>query len=339
MKNFKLAALGGTFDRFHKGHENLLDLAFTCAASVYIGITDDYLNQNKELSQIIETYELRENNIREYLKKNNYLERTRIVKLHDIYGPTLKDPEIDCLVVSPLTKKGAKLINETRKEKGLNKLPILVCKLEKAQDRKYISSTRIRRGEINRQGFVYTNLINKTIKLSQKDKNKLKQPLGILIQNKQEFKTKFKKAPLKIIVGDQTGIFCLKNKLEADCLIFDSQSQREKLTFSPLDLISKNKLETVTNPAGTISLNLCKKIKTILSKQKHLLVKGEEDLAVVPAILLAPLDTLIFYGQPNQGIVVLKVTEEKKEWVRNFLQNLYKKRFLFLSSWRLSFSS
>ena len=43
-----------------------------------------------------------------------------------------------------------------------------------------------------------------------------------------------------------------------------------------------------------------------------IIVDGEEDLAVLPVVLLAPLDSLVFYGQRNQGLVLVKVTEEKK---------------------------
>ncbi|MBM3212057.1 DUF359 domain-containing protein, partial [Candidatus Poribacteria bacterium] len=48
-------------------------------------------------------------------------------------------------------------------------------------------------------------------------------------------------------------------------------------------------------------------------------VIGEEDLAGVPAILLSPLGTVVLYGQPQQGIVVVEVSEEKK---RQLLQLL-----------------
>jgi uncharacterized protein (UPF0218 family) len=46
---------------------------------------------------------------------------------------------------------------------------------------------------------------------------------------------------------------------------------------------------------------------------------GEEDLAVLPLILAAPLDTIIYYGQPNKGLVKILVSEENKERAYNIL--------------------
>jgi len=41
-------------------------------------------------------------------------------------------------------------------------------------------------------------------------------------------------------------------------------------------------------------------------------VSGQEDLAVLPAILLAPMGSFVIYGQPGQGFVVVEVLEKTK---------------------------
>ena len=41
------------------------------------------------------------------------------------------------------------------------------------------------------------------------------------------------------------------------------------------------------------------------------MVKGEEDLAVLPCLLIAPEDAVILYGQPNEGLVFVNVSEGK----------------------------
>ena len=43
-----------------------------------------------------------------------------------------------------------------------------------------------------------------------------------------------------------------------------------------------------------------------------LVVDGEEDLLALPSILFAPLNAYVLYGQPNEGIVVVSVTESLK---------------------------
>ncbi|HZJ18601.1 MAG TPA: DUF359 domain-containing protein, partial [Patescibacteria group bacterium] len=55
-------------------------------------------------------------------------------------------------------------------------------------------------------------------------------------------------------------------------------------------------------------------VNTFENKKKTLiLIKGEDDLAVLPLILCAPLNFYIYYGQPDKGVVEILVTEDVKE--------------------------
>jgi len=49
-------------------------------------------------------------------------------------------------------------------------------------------------------------------------------------------------------------------------------------------------------------------------------VKGEEDLLTLIAVLYSPETALVVYGQPHSGIVVVKVTSEKKAQVKEYLK-------------------
>jgi uncharacterized protein (UPF0218 family) len=49
------------------------------------------------------------------------------------------------------------------------------------------------------------------------------------------------------------------------------------------------------------------------------MVDGEEDLLALVAVLSAPEDALVVYGQPHVGIVVVKVTEETREKMRHIV--------------------
>ena len=55
--------------------------------------------------------------------------------------------------------------------------------------------------------------------------------------------------------------------------------------------------------------DIIKEIKSNVLKSKRmvLVVNGEEDLIVLPLIILFPLGYYIFYGQPNEGMVFLKI--------------------------------
>ncbi len=147
ISTFKKAAVGGTFDRLHSGHKTLLSRAFEVAEFVLVGITSDEM-----LSKEAESYNERKRALEKFLRK--FGKRCEIVKLHDAYGPAATDAELDAIVVSEETKHRAIEINEMRKKKNLKPLEIIVIPLVLAEDGAAISSTRIRRGEVDEEGRV-----------------------------------------------------------------------------------------------------------------------------------------------------------------------------------------
>jgi len=76
----------------------------------------------------------------------------------------------------------------------------------------------------------------------------------------------------------------------------------------------------VKNPAGEISTQLTAALKIALEQKfLHVEVIGEEDLAAVALVLLAPLESRIYYGQPEKGLVKIVVTEELKVRIQKIL--------------------
>jgi hypothetical protein len=75
---------------------------------------------------------------------------------------------------------------------------------------------------------------------------------------------------------------------------------------------------TVENPAGALTEALLETLGEAIAAEHTTLVRveGEEDLAVLPAMLLAPTDASVVYGQPGEGMVRVDVTPERREQVR-----------------------
>lgn len=70
----------------------------------------------------------------------------------------------------------------------------------------------------------------------------------------------------------------------------------------------------VKNPAGTLTEDLIGALEDAVARPPVLvIVEGEEDLAVIPLLRLAPMGSAILYGQPGEGAVVCIVTEELKK--------------------------
>ena len=78
----------------------------------------------------------------------------------------------------------------------------------------------------------------------------------------------------------------------------------------------------IFNPAAVIYPEAWSVIDTaIQDKDKYslIIVEGEEDLMGFPAVLLAPDDSVVLYGQPDVGIVWIPVNDENRKIARNLL--------------------
>src|SRR5580700_7565428 len=97
LYKFHRAIAGGTFDRFHVGHQKLLKTAFEQSEHVIIGIATDELFKNKLHSELIESYSTREKSVAEFLHKNEFINRSGIVSIHNFYGTSLEDKDLEAI--------------------------------------------------------------------------------------------------------------------------------------------------------------------------------------------------------------------------------------------------
>jgi len=151
-KTYRVVAMGGTFDVLHRGHRRLLRQAFSIGNKVMIGVTSDQFARTLHKPHKFDTYSKRKKDLERLLSRWGVLSRASIVPLDDRFGPTIRAQKIQALVVSRRTLKTAYEINAKRKAKGLRPLAIQPIDLILAEDRRPISSTRIRRGRIDREG-------------------------------------------------------------------------------------------------------------------------------------------------------------------------------------------
>ena len=148
-KSYKKVAVGGTFDKFHYGHKRLIDIAFDIGSCVVIGVTSNAFGGVKGK---IEPCNVRMSNLRNLLKEKH--QNYDIQELHEPYGSTISDESIDAIVVSEETDPTAFKINEIRNERGMKPLDIVTIGMVLADDGIPISSTRIRKGEIDKRGTI-----------------------------------------------------------------------------------------------------------------------------------------------------------------------------------------
>lgn len=142
--------------------------------------------------------------------------------------------------------------------------------------------------------------------------HEFKEPLGELYPNFQDAIPAIKEAKFLISVGDQTAKNLIDNDIIPDLGIIDGRIQRQDHNH---ELIHTENILKAENPAGTITKNLWETIEFAIkstlddNENRLIVVKGEEDLAVLSCILIAPEDAVILYGQPNEGLVFVNVSD------------------------------
>jgi pantetheine-phosphate adenylyltransferase len=151
-KQFKVVAVGGTFDELHKGHKALLLKAFEVGEQVLIGLCTDEFVAKMNKPHKVASYEDRLSELKAFLEEHGLTERAKILPLNDVFGVTLQKGCLEALVVSRETEPTARRINEKRAKRGLEPLNIIVIDMVPSENHTPISTTRIRRGEIDREG-------------------------------------------------------------------------------------------------------------------------------------------------------------------------------------------
>jgi pantetheine-phosphate adenylyltransferase len=146
--------VGGTFDPLHDGHKRLITRSFELAGMegrVTIGLTTDHFASRK--CHPVKHYSARKASLEQYIRESGFPSRYDIEPLNDRYGSAASE-DFDALVVSEETLPIAREINILRHEKGKRKVDIhqITCVL--AEDDRWISSTRIYRGEIDEHGHL-----------------------------------------------------------------------------------------------------------------------------------------------------------------------------------------
>ena len=157
--------------------------------------------------------------------------------------------------------------------------------------------------------------MQKEFRISAELRKRLARPIGNLITTEQVEKGAFtdsvRKASLVITVGDRVTETAAEAGRVPDVQIVDGLEKRKKR--DPPDVPSVVQIK-VRNPPGSISMEAVEGVKRAFAgaKPARVLVDGEEDLLAIPAVTFAPVGATIFYGQPNEGVVVVKVDASAK---------------------------
>jgi len=156
----------------------------------------------------------------------------------------------------------------------------------------------------------------------------LRKPAGQLISGKPEEVAREvrriieeEKPRLLILVGDYTSLKLREAGVDADIYVIDGRTERRPCRTIEL---KEFKVIRVVNEPGTLNPEAVSKLDQLLrepsAKGVVVLVEGEEDLLTLACIISAPEGSMIVYGQPGHGNVIVRVSREAKEKAAEILK-------------------
>jgi uncharacterized protein (UPF0218 family) len=160
---------------------------------------------------------------------------------------------------------------------------------------------------------------------------KLRLPLGTLLTGPPERTIRELKKiveaerPLAILcVGDFVSKNVKDSGLRVDVSVVDYKIMRREAESVE---VTSGTVFRASNPAGTIELAAWEALREAIEKKNSLVViDGEEDLLTLPAIMLAPDGSIVVYGQPNEGMVIVRVNSQKKAEIKKIVDSMIAER-------------
>lgn len=149
-----------------------------------------------------------------------------------------------------------------------------------------------------------------------------KKPLGKVILDDQLL-NEIGETKIIVSVGDMCTLSLKKFGITTKISVVDFKIERKNRE----DLREKFSLNgniKVNNPQGFITKELWCAIEDAYNKDGKTIIEvnGEEDLATLPAIIMAPDNSILVYGLPGKGMVIVHTNEKIKEIVRRALKKM-----------------
>lgn len=160
--------------------------------------------------------------------------------------------------------------------------------------------------------------------MRQQEIDALKKPFGRLVLDAQVTKEKvsllIKGAKKIVAVGDATTERLLGFGIIPDLAVVDGRERRHTRDYPKY---SAKEMHCV-NPAGVISKKAVETLKKALSQKQpaRVVVDGEEDMLALPLFVMVPLNSVVMYGQPLEGLVVVRITAAKRKEAKDLMDRI-----------------
>ena len=316
------------FDRLHIGHQLMIDRLSEMPKPVACVTGGELVGPGLELEAIIQPLDIREKNLSEYIQSVN-LEDTISVKsftkIEDLLA--IEGDTTFLMYEGPCCTEIESGALSERKKKLRVKDRVDYLKPARANDGEKIASARIRLGEIDREGRRLLGTKEPPRELQLEGRAGLKTPKGEVFATKDGSPERrvvskiYEDSPKCVIaVGDVTSSTLINEGYTPEVMIVDGFTKRGPFE----EQFMAEKIYKIFNPAAAIYPEAWSVIDTAIQDEYYslIIVEGEEDLMGFPAVLLAPDDSAVLYGQPDVGIVWIPINEENRKISRDLLEKM-----------------
>lgn len=159
---------------------------------------------------------------------------------------------------------------------------------------------------------------------------KFKQLFGTLLTESEAVAQARRHSGQIVTVGDVSTFNLTSAGVKVAVAVVDYRREREALPEHQAVAIRGFKAKTFTakNPAGNISREAEEALVDAFRNARaggasRVEIDGEEDLLLLPCVLLADDDALLFYGQPKEGIVMVVANDAAKRHMANALAEAF----------------
>jgi uncharacterized protein (UPF0218 family) len=175
--------------------------------------------------------------------------------------------------------------------------------------------------------------LSQTYRLPDSAREPLKQPFGVLIPDSQVTREAVAsklvgRNRIIVTVGDRTTERLRDLKLYSNLEIVDKVEKRQERTEVVFSGVKERQL-LAKNPAGTLTDEALGAVKTSLElikaepkKTVRISIEGEEDLLALVVLAYFPEHTIVLYGQPDQGLVIVGAMGDAKDLARKTLHEM-----------------
>lgn len=166
-------------------------------------------------------------------------------------------------------------------------------------------------------------MTHRTLRLPEGLRDELKRPFGLIVKSVDAAGLR-KSAKILITVGDACTYELARQGVVPDVAIYDYREERRPVAAEVRRALESLPLARVRvgNPAGTIQAAAWKAVEDALADGGKIEVDGEEDMLALPCIALAPPGSMVVYGQPGEGAVIVNVDANAKKKAEKLLAEM-----------------